>query len=64
MNINRFFLGMLIINILLFNLVFMALIIHEEIISSVPSYLIYILLVIGIIGIITNVYNSFPKEKK
>jgi hypothetical protein len=60
MKINKFFLGILIINIIMFNFSLNLLMNYPNIIKDniLP---VYIILIIGIIGIVINTFNTFEK---
>jgi hypothetical protein len=60
MKINKFFLGLLIINIMIFNYILNLLMNYPELFKD-NILSVYILLILGIIGIITNTFNAFEK---
>lgn len=59
MKINRFFLGVLILNVLFLKVYFDILIANPKLITVNLAILI---LIIGIVGLIANCFNAFPKE--
>lgn len=63
MKINRFYLGILTLNIITFNFLFNLINIHPELFSKINIIVIYGVLTLGIIGIIVNYFNAFPKDK-
>lgn len=62
MKVNRFYLGILILNILFFKIILDIFISNPEILAN-RFYLVYLAVLIGTIGIIANTFNAFPKEE-